>query len=83
MATAAARDAEHGKLKGKKYQKELLKLQAELCKLQDWVKHKGLRIVVLFEGRDGAGKGGTIKRDHRARQPARVPGGGAARALGP
>ena len=61
MATAAARDAEHGKLKGKKYQKELLKLQAELCKLQAWVKHKGLKIVVVFEGRDGAGKGGTIK----------------------
>jgi polyphosphate kinase 2 len=49
------------KLKGKKYQKELLKLQAELCRLQEWVKHKGLKVVVIFEGRDGAGKGGTIK----------------------
>jgi len=49
------------KLKGKKYQKELLKLQVELCRLQEWVKHKGLKIVVIFEGRDGAGKGGTIK----------------------
>jgi len=49
------------KLKGKKYQKELLALQAELCKLQAWVKHEGLKVVLLFEGRDGAGKGGTIK----------------------
>src|SRR3954451_21517192 len=49
------------KLSGKKYEKELLKLQGELCKLQDWVKHNGLRVVVLFEGRDGAGKGGTIR----------------------
>jgi polyphosphate kinase len=49
-----------GKLKRKKYEKELRRLQAELCTLQEWVKHKGLRIVVVFEGRDGAGKGGTI-----------------------
>ena len=52
---------EHKKMKGKKYMKELRKLQAKLCKLQDWVKHKGLRVIVLFEGRDGAGKGGTIR----------------------
>jgi polyphosphate kinase len=45
----------------KEYAKELRKLQVELCRLQDWVKYKGLRIVILFEGRDGAGKGGTIK----------------------
>jgi polyphosphate kinase len=45
----------------KRYQKELHKLQAELCYLQDWVKAKGLRVVVLFEGRDAAGKGGTIR----------------------
>src|SRR5215510_12224985 len=45
----------------KEYEKELERLQVELCKLQEWVKHKGLRIVVVFEGRDGAGKGGTIK----------------------
>jgi polyphosphate kinase 2 len=50
-----------GKLKRKKYEKELRKLQAELCYLQDWVKHKGLKIMVVFEGRDGAGKGGTIR----------------------
>src|ERR1043165_7553674 len=49
------------KLKRKEYEKELLKLQAELCALQEWVKHEGLRIIVVFEGRDGAGKGGTIK----------------------
>jgi len=61
MATSAGPDARSEKLKGKKYQKELLKLQAELCKLQEWVKYKGLKIVILFEGRDGAGKGGTIK----------------------
>jgi len=52
---------EKKKLKTKKYVKELRKLQAELCRLQDWVKHKGLRVMILFEGRDGAGKGGTIR----------------------
>ena len=51
----------NGKLKTKAYEKELGRLQAELCHLQDWVKHKGLRIMILFEGRDGAGKGGTIR----------------------
>jgi len=49
------------KLKRKEYEKELRGLQAELCALQDWVKRKGLRVIVVFEGRDGAGKGGTIK----------------------
>jgi len=49
------------KLKGKEYAKELVKLQGELCALQDWVKAKGLRVIVIFEGRDAAGKGGTIK----------------------
>ena len=53
--------AEEEKLKRKDYEKELRKLQAELCKLQDWVKHKGLRVIVVFEGRDAAGKGGTIR----------------------
>ena len=48
-------------MKRKQYEKELRKLQAELCKLQEWVKHKGLRIMIVFEGRDGAGKGGTIR----------------------
>jgi polyphosphate kinase 2 len=49
------------KLSTKKYEKELRQLQAELCKLQDWVKEKGLRVIVVFEGRDAAGKGGTIR----------------------
>jgi polyphosphate kinase 2 len=49
------------KMKRKTYEKELERLQAELCRLQDWVKDKGLRIIVVFEGRDAAGKGGTIK----------------------
>jgi polyphosphate kinase 2 len=50
-----------GKMKRKVYENELRKLQVELCHLQDWVKAKGLRVIVLFEGRDAAGKGGTIK----------------------
>ena len=45
----------------KEYEKELRKLQVELCRLQEWVKQKGLRVILVFEGRDGAGKGGTIK----------------------
>jgi polyphosphate kinase 2 len=49
------------KLKRKTYEKELQRLQAELCQLQEWVKHTGQRIIVVLEGRDGAGKGGTIK----------------------
>src|SRR5438874_6470769 len=48
-------------MKPKKYSEELQRLQTGLCKLQEWVKYKGLRIVVIFEGRDAAGKGGTIK----------------------
>jgi polyphosphate kinase 2 len=54
-------DEAKNKMKRKEYEKELLKLQVELCRLQDWVKHAGLRVVVVFEGRDAAGKGGTIK----------------------
>jgi polyphosphate kinase 2 len=49
------------KLDGKQYEKELRRLQAELCTLQAWVKVKGLRVIIVFEGRDGAGKGGTIR----------------------
>ena len=49
------------KLKPKRYEKELRRLQGELCHLQEWIKFKGLRIIVVFEGRDGAGKGGTIR----------------------
>ena len=52
---------ENSKMKRKAYEKELRKLQVELCHLQEWVKDKGARVVVVFEGRDAAGKGGTIK----------------------
>jgi len=50
------------KLSSKEYEKELGRLQVELVKMQYWAKHTGTRIVILFEGRDAAGKGGTIKR---------------------
>jgi polyphosphate kinase 2 (PPK2 family) len=52
---------EKAKLTRKEYEEELRKLQIELCKLQEWVRHEGLRIIVIFEGRDAAGKGGAIK----------------------
>ena len=54
-------DPEPAKLKGKDYDRALFDLHVELVKLQEWVKHKGLKLCVVFEGRDGAGKGGTIK----------------------
>src|SRR5271156_1607647 len=50
-----------GKLKGKDYLRELAELHVELVKLQQWVVHKGLKVCIVFEGRDGAGKGGVIK----------------------
>jgi polyphosphate kinase 2 len=50
------------RLKRGKFEKELARLQAELVKLQEWVRHNGLKIVIIFEGRDAAGKGGVIKR---------------------
>jgi polyphosphate kinase 2 len=50
-----------GRLKRKQYDKELRRLQGELCRLQGWVKYKGLRVIIIFEGRDAAGKGGTIR----------------------
>ena len=49
------------KFERKTYEKELAKLHAQLVKLQEWVRHKGLKVCIVFEGRDGAGKGGTIK----------------------
>src|SRR3984885_5543134 len=58
---ATASKGKHSKGKWS-YEKELRKLQIELVKFQEWVKHEGLRVVCLFEGRDAAGKGGTIKR---------------------
>ena len=50
----------NGKLKRKEYERELARLHVEFVKLQQWVVHKGLKVCILFEGRDGAGKGGTI-----------------------
>ncbi len=58
---SAVDDSLDRKLKRKEYEKALRQLQVELCGLQEWVKYKGLRVIILFEGRDAAGKGGTIK----------------------
>ena len=55
------KNSKSGKMKRKDYEEELGKLQIELCRLQDWVKAAGARIIIVFEGRDAAGKGGTIK----------------------
>jgi polyphosphate kinase 2 len=67
------KEADHyndkGKLKNKFYEKELQKLQVELVKLQEWIKHKGLKVVMIFEGRDAAGKGGVIKRITQSLNP--------------
>ncbi|MCF8378209.1 MAG: polyphosphate kinase 2 [Bacteroidales bacterium] len=52
----------HKKINDKLYMHELVKLQVELVKLQEWIRDQGLKVVVIFEGRDAAGKGGTIKR---------------------
>jgi polyphosphate kinase len=60
MASNPAVDG-NDKMKRKDYEKEMRKLQVELCHLQDWVKAEGARIIIVFEGRDAAGKGGTIK----------------------
>jgi polyphosphate kinase 2 len=51
----------NGKMKRKLYEKELYKLQVELCRLQDWVRANNVKVIIVFEGRDTAGKGGTIK----------------------
>ena len=60
--SGARLDASHKRLDREEYEVDLLKLQVELVKLQEWIKHAGLRVAVIFEGRDAAGKGGTIKR---------------------
>lgn len=57
------------KLDKKFYEKELARLQIELVKLQEWIRHNGLKVVVLFEGRDAAGKGGAIKRITQSLNP--------------
>jgi len=56
------KDDKEKKLDRKTFDKELKKLQVELVKLQEWVKHEGLKVVVVFEGRDAAGKGGALNR---------------------
>jgi polyphosphate kinase 2 (PPK2 family) len=62
MAKMNHKDTKDNKrMKRKEYEAELRGLHAELCKLQDWIKYKGLRVIVIFEGRDAAGKGGTIR----------------------
>ena len=58
----APTDEKPQKLSNKEFNKELEQLQGELVKLQYWVKEKGLRVIVVFEGRDAAGKGGAIRR---------------------
>ena len=63
------KDKKNKKLGKKEYEKELERLQAELVKLQYWVKEKGLKVVVVFEGRDAAGKGGAIKRISECMNP--------------
>jgi polyphosphate kinase len=61
MKREKASDRDGEKLGGKQYEKQMRKLHVELVKLQEWVKHKGLKVCIVFEGRDTAGKGGTIK----------------------
>ena len=61
MKTKNNKEEAQARLKRNDYEKQLRKLQADLCLLQDWVKHKGLRVIIVFEGRDAAGKGGTIR----------------------
>ena len=58
---AEPKAGENSKMKRNDYEKELRKLQVELCRLQEWVKAEGAKIIIVFEGRDAAGKGGTIK----------------------
>jgi polyphosphate kinase 2 len=64
-----AQPVHHKGLSNKEYYRELDKLQIELIKLQEWVKNKGLKVVILFEGRDAAGKGGAIKRITESMNP--------------
>jgi polyphosphate kinase len=59
----------HGRLRSEVYEAELLRLQIELVKLQEWIKREGRRVIVIFEGRDAAGKGGVIKRITESTNP--------------
>ncbi len=69
MENSNNQDSKPKKISNKTYKHELNKLQIELVKLQEWIKIKGLRVVVIFEGRDAAGKGGTIKRITKVLNP--------------
>ena len=76
-SATAGQEAEDGlssKMKRREYEQEMKILHGQLVAMQDWVKESGAKICVVFEGRDTAGKGGTIKRITEAGQPARVPG---------
>ena len=64
----AKKEEKPKKMKRKAYERELGKLEIELVKLQGWIKNKGLKVAVIFEGRDSAGKGGSIKRITRPAQ---------------
>ncbi len=68
------------KMKAKKFEKEMEKLQGELVKMQQWVVASGAKVCILFEGRDTAGKGGVIKRITGTHQPACLPPCGLIRA---
>jgi polyphosphate kinase 2 len=68
-STSTSNGNGNGKLDRKRYEKELIRLQIELVKMQYWIKHAGFRLIVVFEGRDAAGKGGTIKRLTEALNP--------------
>ena len=62
MAKRKRNEKANGKMKRKLYEKELRKLQVELCHLQEWVKAKGLKIIIVFEGRDTAGLSARLTR---------------------
>ena len=68
-ASAAEQPGARGKITTKFYDAELARLQIELVKLQEWIRHRGLKVAVIFEGRDAAGKGGTIKRITQSLNP--------------
>ena len=75
------KEDDNGKRKRKQYEKEMDRLQVELCKLQAWVKYKGLRVIIVFEGRDAAGKGGHDSRHHTTRESPCIPFGSTPRSL--
>ncbi|NNE24555.1 MAG: polyphosphate kinase 2 [Rhizobiales bacterium] len=68
-AKAKSTGSNAGKINNSYYEKELARMQIELVKLQEWIKHKGLKVVIIFEGRDAAGKGGVIKRITQSLNP--------------